>query len=176
MKGPVCVYSSGDIEVKTKSLAESIGVTNSSTKTEKKNSKAHNQQRGAVLAHHTDTSDAMGSCKMVSEELAKFAVTSVQPQSSEGFSPSVNRIASEKKYSEEPSASAALVDGPCRSGFGANDSKDAKLDSHIEFSRDTKSPEPVEEIVKKRKLTEDEVPSDFTLKVGEFPCQLSMVE
>ena len=168
MKGPVCVYSSGDIEVKTKSLAESIGVVGSSTKTEGKSSVTDGQQPAKILAQRSDSSDTMGGCKMVSEELAKFAVTSVQSQSSENFSPHMNTITNETKLNGDHSESGASVKGTFNSSFGAVDSKDVKdtkNERHLESSKDIISSESMEEIVKRRKLSEDDVPDEFTLKV-----------
>ena len=169
MKGPVCVYSSGDIEVKTKSLAESIGIATSSSKAEVKSAVNDTKQLGIANSQHTDSSDSTGGCQMVSEELAKFAVASVQSLSTDSFSPLMDMKTSERKLNGNELRDDSSAQG--RISFGAVDSKtfkDAANDRSFETFKDIKSSESLEETAKMRKLEEYDIPSGFTLKVSQF--------
>jgi len=169
MKGPVCVYSSGDIEVQTKSLAESIGIATSSAKAEVKSAVNDSKQLGIANSQHTDSSDSTGGCQMVSEELAKFAVASVQSLSTDSFSPLMDMKTSERKLNGNELRDDSSAQG--RISFGAVDSKtfkDAANDRSFETFKDIKSSESLEETAKMRKLEEYDIPSGFTLKVSQF--------
>ena len=168
MKGPVCVYSSGDVAVKTKSLAESIGVVTSSAKTEVKSTMNDSKPLGIANSQLTDSSDSTGGCQMVSEELAKFAVASVQSLSTDNFSP---LITNERKLNGDQLREDSSAQG--RISFGSVDSntfKDATNDRSFEPFREIKSSESLEETAKMRKLEEYDIPSGFTLKVSQFSC------
>ena len=169
MKGPVCVYSSGDTEVKTKSLAESIGVGTSSTKTEKIESTAAVTQPEATPENRTDSSDNSGGCRTVSEELAKFAVITVQSQSTESFSAAVNTLYTDAKIDDKQWAPKPENEGKFGTNFlkgGRMNIGDWKNEDNADFSNEMESSEQFEGVVRKRKLSEDDVPKDFTLKVS----------
>ena len=102
MKGPVLVYSSADMEVTSKDLAESIGVKRENTTSEQQEEQKEHRQNSSTTgdrsmfyrthesasetrteAAFTTSLDKSGGCTTVSEELAKCAVFSVQSSATE---------------------------------------------------------------------------------------------
>lgn len=170
MKGPVCVYSSGDTEAKTKSLAESIGVATTSAKSEHCEPNTVVKKENEISSENrTYSADNSGSCTMVSEEMAKFAVTSVQSQSTECFSGNVKTANADAMLTDKKSVASSATEGQSGAGSGSidleNPTRDSRRDAAAELTMEDATTGSLEELSKRRKLSGDDIPKDFTLKV-----------
>ena len=160
MKGPVIVYGSGDTEVTTKSVAESIGLkSEDSTRTELLDNKSQEITSKIEVGNlQIPTSSNSESCTMVSEEFAKCIVTSVQSQSNEIQSSISVKIKQESLDDEGANA------------YQRNDdesvAKTQNIETPMEASDESLSAEAIAESMKKRKLADSEISNDFTLKVS----------
>ncbi|XP_065067367.1 ubiquitin carboxyl-terminal hydrolase BAP1-like [Rhopilema esculentum] len=156
MKGPVIVYGSGDTEVTTKSIAESIGLkSGDSTRTEfLDNKNQDNIGKSEFGNSQIPMSSNSESCTMVSEEFAKCIVTSVQSQS--------NEIPISVKIKQEN-----LDDEGINMNQRNDDESVAKTQSFetpMKTSGDSLSADAIADSMKKRKLADSEITNDFTLK------------
>lgn len=167
MKGPVCVYSSGDTEVKMKSLAESIGIASTSTKTETSESVVNAKETEIANENRTISTDSSGSCTMVSEEMAKFAVTSVQSQPTECFSASsIKTATSDMAQADDAAIEENVNEVQSGASYHRDVARGPRDEKHTEEAMEDVTCKSLEESIKRRKLSQDDIPSEFALKVS----------